>query len=200
MSRHAHSLDALLAKLDDRGLVKGRTLREVVRTLKRVIPVAGKNITGRESPDGIVLSGHAGGGAAACPFDGAATGGLFQFINAGLLNGLLPSNMFSAGELFSTALPTSGNKWVTLDVTASDNVPTGVAITTSTSAPTPPGVGEGTAPASFMIPLFLLSADQAFKLVGCGALTATPYQVLTSDREPSVCGGDPLVRHYSWRW
>lgn len=198
MSRLAHNLDSILQRVDDTALVKGRTLKEVVRSLKKGIPIAGKNMRGQEMPDGILLS-ATGGGGAACPWD-AVVGGAFQFSNPGTLNGVLPSNMFSAGVLFSTAMPATGFKWVYLAASASDNEITAVSLATSTGTPEPPGVGEGTAPASFKLPLWLLAPGAGYKLVGCGALFARPYVVITSDRSPAVCGGDPLVRHWSWRW
>lgn len=198
MSRLAHNLDSILQRVDDAALVKGRTLKEVVRSLKKGIPIPGKNMRGQEMPDGILLS-ASGGGGAGCPFD-ARVGGAFQFTQAGTINGVLPSNMFSSGVMFSTAMPTSDFKWVYLACTASDNEITAATIATSTTTPDPPGVGEGTAPASFKVPLWLLTQGAGHKLIGCEALFATPYVVITSDRDPPVCGGDSLVRHYSWQW
>lgn len=52
---HAHKLATLLNELDDGALMKGRTVKEVIRALIRTIPKAGDRMRAREEVDGIAL-------------------------------------------------------------------------------------------------------------------------------------------------
>jgi hypothetical protein len=185
-------------KFDDktRYWLSGKKLNEIMRAIQERTPIAGPGLLSKTVPQGLIFTTDAA-AAGECMFIGDVVGLDFVFKTAGTLNALAPTNLFDSGAL--VALPITLPAWVVLNVTTADNMVQSCELDVVAPTPDPIGQGEGVAPGEFVIPLYYCSSAGTHRLIGCGALWATPFEVMrTSNPSPDPCG-DPYIRHYTWR-
>jgi hypothetical protein len=181
--------------------LSGKTLNQIGRAIVERTPIAGDGLLHQKLPQGVILTNNAQGseGDPGCIFQAEVAGGDFRFTTAGsILNGGMPSNMFSAGQLWSVAVGATETAYILLDVTTSGNALTGCTLRKSSTPADPIGITEGVAPAAFEIDLWVVINRVPYRVIGCGGLSAAPIVALTTSAESPVCSGDPYVRHYTW--
>lgn len=204
MAGRPTQLDRLVGDLEDGALVKGRTLKAVIRAMMRNVPIPGKGVLVREEPDGLVFDvGASGAAAEVCTFQaslavdefGART---FSFISGGLIGGILPSNLFVSDELWSDSLGTGTADWIVANVTTSNGVVTAVTLSSEASAPAAIGAEEGGPPSAFVLPLWFVGEASITRLIGCGNITLTAKQLFAYEKPDWSCGEWPLNQVWGW--
>lgn len=114
-----------------------------------------------------------GGGSLSCPFDISSSvdgnTATLTFPNLGTVNNVLPTNISS-----SLTVAATGTFYVIATITTNTNLVVSATITTSSTAPTPPGALQNAAPGTVNVLLGLIINGTAIKTWGCKGITITP--------------------------
>lgn len=176
-------------------------LREAIDQC-RLLPGVGYTV--RRGPSGTVLSiakkggggGTVAGGDDPCPFDvtpTVTTSGVTLSIHPGLVNGVLPNNMFSV--LTASA---SGTKYVCVDVSTNGKNVTSAEMSVKTSPPTPPTATADSAPTSLSVIVSVVSGSTAYKTISCGNITLRVSPSITEDQVSATGGERNYTQYYQW--
>jgi hypothetical protein len=208
----ANRIAEMLGRLNDSALIRGRTLKAIIRVIQRGLVIPGDNLEYREMPDGVLINAKPGGSTSVtpCVFDVVLKPSfILQMATGGLVGGIVPSNLFNSyvvpdpayGALSNFGL-TDGWNWLTASVTSSNGRITEVELAILTSAPAPIGATEGAPPTSFLIPLAAIFANDdgpsfVYRLRGCGNVVCRPRRIY-SRTDPAAGCSYPLIHTWTW--
>lgn len=174
-------------------------LREAIDQC-RLLPGPGYQVKRGTTGTTLTIPRRGGGGSVtgddACPFDVTATAtsaGLNISVQPGLVNGVLPSNMFSV--LTASA---SGIKYVCVDVTTNGKNVTAATMAVKTSAPTPATATADSAPTSVSVIVSVVSGSTAYKTIPCGNVTMRVSPSVTQDNPTATGGQRNYTQFYQW--
>lgn len=131
-----------------------------------------------------------------CPFDVTPTvtsAGVNLSVQPGLVNGVLPSNMFSVLTASGT-----GTKYVCVDVTTNGKNVTGATLAVKTSVPTAPAATADVAPSSVSVIVSVVSGSVAYKTIPCGNITMRVSPSITEDNPTATGGERNYTQFYQW--
>lgn len=180
------------------------TLSEAVeRALNRNYHL-GRGMLGHVDADNVLLEAEGtgdGGAVAPCPFSVKLvlqSGGDYKVsLNAGVVNGNLPSNIFDTFTIGG-----GSNYYVKLSVTTTGNSVTSVDVVVDTSHPDAPTVTMGTAPDNFDVLVYVLVSVGGkltpFRVLGCGNVIAVPVIVQQTPKDSPSPGGSAWDLYYTW--
>jgi len=176
-------------------------LREAIDQC-RLLPGPGYQIKRGSTGTTLTIQRRGGGGAATaaeedpCPFDvtpSVTSAGVNLSVQPGLVNGVLPGNMFSV--LTASA---SGVKYVCVDVTTNGKNVTSATMAVKTTAPTPPTATADSAPTSVSVIVSVVSGSVAYKTIPCGNVTMRVSPSVTEDNPAATGGERNYTQFYQW--
>lgn len=134
--------------------------------------------------------------ATTCPFDvtGAISGtDLILSVRAGLVNGVLPSNIFD--KLTTT---TSGQKFVVINCDTDGKNVVSASLEVTETMPVPPESTEGVAPDAFGVIIAAITGGIIYKAIPCGNILARVTPSVQVDSETYVAGARNYFQYYNW--
>lgn len=138
------------------------------------------------------------------PFDGVVVSDnnrlIFQFTSPGLINNMIPDNMFSGKELFSASLPGSVGSFSRWYIVANCSFNVGITKATlslKTSPPIIPRPQKNNVPITSGIILYTGFGSRAWKMVK-GNVLLKPMLVLRNYKRDVSCGEMPFEDYYSF--
>lgn len=175
-------------------------LREAVDEC-RLLPGPGYQV--KRGTTGTTLTIRRGGGGSGsvaaddpCPFDVTASvtsSGLNLSVQPGLVNGVLPSNMF---DVLTAA--SSGTKYVCVDVSTNGKNVTSAQMAVKTSVPTAPTATVNAAPSSVSVIVSVVSGSTVYKTIPCGNITLRVSPSITEDNPAASAGQRNYSQYYQW--
>lgn len=142
----------------------------------------------------VIASGPAypGSGSGPCQFDITYTAGTATF-RAGTINQLLPSNYLSG-----VAVSGAGTWYLVLDCTASNGEVTSAAFAVDASPPPAITPYAGEPPVAFKVLIGIVISGVAFKVWGCGNITAVAAESFRLQKVSPTAGQLPYDVYYTW--
>jgi len=143
-----------------------------------------------------VKAGQQGAEATSCPFDvtGAISGtDLILSVRAGLVNGVLPSNIFD--KLTTT---TSGQKFVVINCDTDGKNVVSASLEVTETMPVPPESTEGVAPDAFGVIIAAITGGIIYKAIPCGNILARVTPSVQVDSATYVAGARNYFQYYNW--
>lgn len=203
MGRMGNQLDKLLAAVEDMALVKGATVKTLIRAMVRATPQPGAGMALREDAEGLnfdVIS--SGGAAAVCTFDALVepteAGWTFRLTSGGLIGGVMPVNLFDVSDVLWSEDLVSGSYWIVATVAATDGQITSVTLSAESTAPDAIAATEGAPPTVVAVPLWFVADGVATRLIGCGNVGLNPKLLYSYEKAEVACGEWPLNHVWSW--
>lgn len=126
------------------------------------------------------------------PFQPVITG-TSATITYGTLNGIAPTNISS-----TFTIPSSGVRYLSLDVVASSGGVSSSTLSITSSAPSVPGVTLGFPPNSFSWPLYYINNQVLYRLIGLGSVIATSREVFRVQKSMPTPDNLPYDSYYTW--
>lgn len=135
---------------------------------------------------GIVTSGYS------CPFEVYYYNNSLTF-TPGHINGLYPTNMFTALNFTDNGVPI----YIQLSCVTDGSTITSATLITQEVTPSPIPVTQFLAPLAFQIPIAVIY-NKAVLQVARGNIIAIPKVHMISSRPPPTPGEEPFIRWWTW--
>lgn len=128
-----------------------------------------------------------------CPFDVSIESGGAVIIATGTVNGIVPAG------LSGLVAPSSGVRYLILNLTLAGGVATSATFTLEVSLPAPFTAAQGTPPTLVRIFTHRIEDREPTRIISCGSLWATPVELFRTDKPSPIPAGErPFISWYGY--